>query len=162
MPLKTLDDLFLHFVKDMYFAEKQLVKALPKMAKKASSAKLAEAFESHLEETKVHVTRLEEVFEILGKSPRAETCQAIKGIIEEGEEIMDEAGDPDACDAGLIAAAQAAEHYEISRYGTLVAWATKLGLNDAAKIFNSTLDEEYSADKKLSSLAEGSLNKKAA
>lgn len=162
MSLKTLDDLFLHFLKDMYFAEKQLVKALPKMAKKASSPQLAEAFESHLAETKEHVSRLEQVFEIVGKTARAETCPAIKGIVEEGEEIMSEAEDPEALDAGLIAAAQAAEHYEIARYGTMVAWAEKLGMKDAVKILNTTLDEEYSADKKLSALAEGSVNKKAA
>ncbi|SDB48458.1 YciE/YciF ferroxidase family protein [Bauldia litoralis] len=162
MSLKTLDDLFLHFLKDMYFAEKQLVKALPKMAKKASSPQLAEAFESHLAETKEHVSRLEQVFEIVGKTARAETCPAIKGIVEEGEEIMSEAEDPEALDAGLIAAAQAAEHYEIARYGTMVAWAEKLGIKDAVKILNTTLDEEYSADKKLSALAEGSVNKKAA
>lgn len=162
MALKTLDDLFLHFLKDMYFAEKHLVKALPKMAKKASSPKLTEAFESHLEETREHVARLEQVFEIVGKAARAETCPAIKGIVEEGEEIMDEAEDAEALDAGLIAAAQAVEHYEISRYGTMVAWANRLGMKDAAKILNKTLDEEYSADKKLSSLAEGTVNKKAA
>ncbi|MEP0324434.1 ferritin-like domain-containing protein [Bauldia litoralis] len=162
MSLKTLDDLFLHFLKDMYFAEKHLVKALPKMAKKASSPKLTEAFESHLEETKEHVSRLEQVFEIVGKPARAETCPAIKGIVEEGEEIMGEAEDPEALDAGLIAAAQAVEHYEISRYGTMVAWAERLGMKDAVKILNKTLDEEYSADKKLSALAESSVNKKAA
>ncbi|MEQ8702082.1 MAG: ferritin-like domain-containing protein [Bauldia litoralis] len=162
MSLKTLDDLFLHFLKDMYFAEKHLVKALPKMAKKATSPKLTEAFESHLEETKEHVSRLEQVFEIVGKPARAETCPAIKGIVEEGEEIMSEAEDPEALDAGLIAAAQAVEHYEISRYGTMVAWAERLGMKDAVKILNKTLDEEYSADKKLSALAESSVNKKAA
>jgi ferritin-like metal-binding protein YciE len=162
MALKTLDDLFVHFLKDIYYAEKQLVKALPKMAGKATSPQLAAAFRSHLEETRQHVERLEKVFEICGRAPRAETCEAIQGIIEEGKEIMDETGDAEVRDAGLIAAAQAAEHYEIARYGTLVAWAEQLGMKDTVKILNKTLDEEYAADKKLSAVAENRLNKKAA
>ena len=162
MSMKTLDDLFLHFLQDIYYAEKQLVKTLPKMAKKAAAPKLVEAFESHLEETREQVNRLEEVFAILGKKPKAEECPAIDGIIEEGKEIMDESADDETRDAGLIAAAQAAEHYEIARYGTLVAWGDRLGMDDAVKILNKTLDEEYGADKKLSALAENAINKKAA
>jgi ferritin-like metal-binding protein YciE len=146
----------------IYYAEKQLVKALPKLADKATSPKLVDAFESHLKDTRQHVERLERVFEICGRAPRAVTCAAIQGILEEGKEIMSETDDPEARDSGLIAAAQAAEHYEISRYGTLAAWADQLGMKEAAKILNQTLDEEYAADKKLSAIAEGSLNRKAA
>ena len=162
MPLKSLDDLFIHFVKDMYYAEKQILKALPKMAKKASSPDLKAAFESHLDETREHVARLEQVFELCDRKPRAETCDAILGIIEEGKEIMEEAEDPDALDAGLIAAAHAVEHYEISRYGTMVAWAKKLGMNKASDILQKTLNEEYAADEKLETIASASVNQKAA
>lgn len=160
--MKTLEDLFEHFLKDMYYAEKHLVKTLPKMAKKAKSAQLRDAFESHLEETKGQVERLEEVFKAIGKKPKAEECEAIEGLTEEGEELIKEAEDEETLDAGLIAAAQGVEHYEIARYGTMVAWAKQLGMDDVAKLLQETLDQEYDADNKLEQLAEGSLNKKAA
>jgi ferritin-like metal-binding protein YciE len=162
MALKTLDNLFLHFLKDIYYAEKQIIRTLPKMTAKAEAPELRKAFESHLKETEGQVKRLEEVFDIYGKTARGETCEAINGIIEEGKGIMEEANDPDALNAGLIASAQAVEHYEIARYGTLVAWARQLGHEDCAKLLEKTLDEEYAADKKLSALAENSLNQKAA
>lgn len=162
MAMKTLDDLFLHFVKDMYHAEKQILKTLPKMAKKADSDDLRKAFEEHREETEGQIERLEKIFELLGKRARGEYCDAIHGILEEGKEIMDEAEDKDALDAGMIAAAQAVEHYEISRYGTLIAWAKQLGHKDAVPLLQETLDQEYNADKLLSKLAEGQLNKQAA
>lgn len=162
MGMKTLDDLFLHFVKDMYHAEKQILRTLPKMAKKADSDALRKAFEEHREETEGHIERLEKVFELLGKRARGEYCDAIHGILEEGKEIMNEAEDKDALDAGMIAAAQAVEHYEISRYGTLIAWAKQLGHTEAARLFQETLEQEYNADKLLSRLAEGELNQQAA
>ncbi|MEJ8570032.1 ferritin-like domain-containing protein [Microbaculum marinum] len=160
--MNNLNDLFVHFVRDMYYAEKQILKTLPKMARKADSEQLAAAFESHREETEGHIENLEKVFEILDLKPRGVTCDAILGILEEGKEIMEEAGDKDTRDAGMIAAAQAVEHYEINRYGTLVAWAKRLGMNDAARLLQANLDQEYAADEKLSKLAEGSLNKQAA
>jgi ferritin-like metal-binding protein YciE len=162
MKVENLSDLFLHTVKDIYFAEKQIVKALPKMVKAADSAELAKAFESHLEETKEQVKRLEEVFKLLGKKPEGEECPAIEGILEEAEELMKEIKDPDTRDAAMIAAAQAVEHYEITRYGTLASWAELLGEKDAAKLLSATLKEEHSADSKLSKLAESKLNKQAA
>jgi ferritin-like metal-binding protein YciE len=162
MGMKTLDDLFLHFMKDMYYAEKQLTKALPKMAKKASSNQLRKAFEDHLKETEGQIERLERTFKLIDETPKGETCQAIEGIIEEGEELIDEASDAETRDAGMIAAAQAAEHYEISRYGTLVSWAKQLGHTEAAGLLQQNLDEEYAANDKLTKLAEDSLNRKAA
>jgi ferritin-like metal-binding protein YciE len=159
---KTLNDLFLEALKDVYHAEKQILRALPKMAKAAESEELREAFKTHREETQVQVERLEEVFEIIGKPARAKTCQAIQGIIEEGKEVMEDFADSEAIDAGLIAAAQAVEHYEISRYGTLKTWATQLGLRDAAKLLDQTLEEEKKTDKLLTGLAESALNQKAA
>ena len=159
---KTLNDLFLEALKDVYHAEKQILRALPKMAKAAESDELREAFKTHREETQVQVERLEEVFEIIGKPARAKTCQAIQGIIEEGKEVMEDFADSEAIDAGLIAAAQAVEHYEISRYGTLKTWATQLGLRDAAKLLDQTLEEEKKTDKLLTGLAENALNQKAA
>ncbi len=162
MAMKSLDDLFLHFVKDMYHAEKQILKTLPKMARKADSDDLRKAFEDHRDETESHVERLEQVFEIIGKRARGEYCDAIHGILEEGKEIMNEAEDKETLDAGMIAAAQAVEHYEISRYGTLIAWARQLGHDDAAKLLEQTLQQERHADELLTKLAEGRLNKKAA
>ena len=123
MPLKSLDDLFMHFLRDIYYAERQILKALPRMARKADSDQLRDAFESHQAETELHVANLEKVFELLEVRARGVTCEAIDGILEEGKEIMAEAEAPDALDAGMIAAAQAVEHYEITRYGTLIAWA---------------------------------------
>tara|TARA_R110002020_G_scaffold36894_81_gene111262 strand:- start:13292 stop:13774 length:483 start_codon:yes stop_codon:yes gene_type:complete len=160
--MKTLNDLFVHFVRDIYYAEKQVLKTLPKMARKADSDKLRAAFEHHREETEGQIENLEKVFEILGLKARGVTCEAIDGILEEGKEIMEEATDADARDAGMIAAAQAVEHYEITRYGTLVAWAKRLGHTETVPLLQANLDQEYAADKKLSGLAEGGLNQQAA
>jgi ferritin-like metal-binding protein YciE len=160
--MKSLDDLFLHTLKDIYHAEKQILKALPKMAKKADSPELAKAFQNHLKETEGQVQRLEKVFALLGKKPAGKTCEAIKGLIEEGKEVIEEAEDADVRDAGMIGASQAIEHYEIARYGTLVAWAKQLKMNEAAKLLQQTLDQEYQADRLLSKLAEGGLNREAA
>jgi len=162
MSMKTLNDLFVHFVRDIYYAEKQVLKTLPKMARKADSDKLRAAFEHHREETEGQIENLEKVFEILGLKARGVTCEAIDGILEEGKEIMEEATDADARDAGMIAAAQAVEHYEITRYGTLVAWAKRLGHTETVPLLQANLDQEYAADKKLSGLAEGGLNQQAA
>lgn len=159
---KSLEDLFVNLLKDMYYAEKQILKALPKMAKKADSNELRQAFEHHLEETQGQVERLEEVFGLCGIKPAGKTCPAIKGILEEGEEGMKDAKDPDVLDAGMIADAQAVEHYEIARYGTMIAWAKQLGMNEAAGLLQQTLDQEYGADRHLTSLAEGRLNREAA
>jgi len=159
---KTLNDLFLDTLKDIYYAERQIVKTLPKMAKAAQSPELKAGFEKHLEETHGHVERLEQVFELLGKAPRGKTCDAILGIIEEGKEIMDEFKGTVALDAGLVSAAQAVEHYEIARYGTLKTWATQLGMKDAAKLLDATLQEELATDQTLSELATSEVNQKAA
>jgi ferritin-like metal-binding protein YciE len=162
MKIENLNDLFLHTLQDIYFAEKQIVKALPKMMKKTDSPELGKAFESHLAETEEQVTRLEQVFEMLGQKPKATKCPAIEGIIEEANELIADIKDSDTRDAGMIAAAQAVEHYEITRYGTLVSWAEMLGMKDAAKVLGQTLKEEYGADQKLTKLAESRLNKEAA
>ena len=159
---KSLEDLFVNLLKDIYYAEKQILKALPKMAKKADSDELRQAFEHHLEETEGQVERLEQVFALCDLKPTAKTCAAIKGILEEGEEDMKEAEDPDVLDAGMIADAQAVEHYEIARYGTMVAWAKQLGMNDAASLLEETLEQEHNADRTLTEIAEGSLNREAA
>ncbi|UXN74847.1 ferritin-like domain-containing protein [Devosia sp. A8/3-2] len=159
---KTLDDLFLDTLKDIYYAERQIVKTLPKMAKAATAPELKAGFEQHLSETEGHVERLEQVFELLGKTPRGKTCDAILGIIEEGKSIMDEFKNTPALDAGLVAAAQAVEHYEIARYGTLKSWAELLGMKQAVALFDATLKEEIATDKKLSRVASVSVNKKAA
>jgi ferritin-like metal-binding protein YciE len=160
--MKSLDDLFVNLLKDVYYAEKQILKALPKMAKKAGSKELRQAFEHHLKETEGQVERLEQVFALCDLKPAGKTCPAIKGILEEGEEDMKEAKDPDVLDAGMIADAQAVEHYEIARYGTMIAWAKQLGMRDAADLLQQTLEQEYNADRKLTELAEGSLNRQAA
>jgi ferritin-like metal-binding protein YciE len=157
-----LEDLFVNLLKDIYYAEKQILKALPKMAKKADSDDLRQAFEHHLEETQGQVERLEQVFALCDLKPTAKTCAAIKGILEEGEEDMKEAKDPDVLDAGMIADAQAVEHYEIARYGTMVAWAKQLGMNDAASLLEETLEQEHNADRTLTEIAERSLNREAA
>lgn len=159
---KTLEDLFLDTVKDIYYAERQILKALPKMAKAAQSPELKAGFEQHQAETETHVERLEQVFEMLGKAPRGKTCDAILGIIEEGKSVMDEFKGTPALDAGLASAAQAVEHYEIARYGTLKSWAGQLGMKDAAALFDATLREEIATDKKLTQLAETDANRKAA
>lgn len=158
---KTLNDLFLDTLKDIYYAEKQILKALPKMAKAATAPELKQAFEKHRDETETHVERLADVFEIVGKAPRGKTCDAILGIIEEGKSIIEEFDGSLALDAGLLASAQAVEHYEISRYGTLKAWAQQLGLANAAKLLDQTLTEEMKTDQTLSQLGESKINKKA-
>ncbi|WP_306886328.1 YciE/YciF ferroxidase family protein [Amorphus orientalis] len=160
--MKNLEDLFVHFLRDIYYAEKQVLKTLPKMARKASAPELREAFEHHREETEGQIENLERAFEALGLKARGVTCEAIDGILEEGKEIMDEAREDDARDAGMIAAAQAVEHYEITRYGTLIAWAKRLNKTDIAKLLAANLEQEYAADQKLTGLAESGLNKQAA
>lgn len=159
---KTLDDLFLDTLKDIYYAEKQIVKTLPKMAKAATAPDLKAGFEKHLEESEGHVERLEQVFELIGKPARGKTCEAILGIIEEGKSIMDEFKGTSALDAGLVSAAQAVEHYEIARYGTLKTWAQQLGLNEAVSLLDATLKEEVATDKKLTQVAESNVNRMAA
>ena len=151
---KTLDDLFLDTLKDIYYAERQILKALPKMAKAAQSAELKQAFEKHRDETEGQVERLADVFEEIGKAPRGKTCDAILGIIEEGKSIIEEFEGSAALDAGLLAAAQAVEHYEISRYGTLKSWAQQLGYTNAVKLLDQTLTEELKTDQTLSKLGE--------
>ncbi|MEP7306382.1 MAG: ferritin-like domain-containing protein [Acidobacteriota bacterium] len=160
--VKTLHDAFLDELRDAYDAEKQLTKALPKMAKAASSPKLRQAFESHLEETRGHVTRLEEVFASLDEKVRGKHCDGIEGIIEEGKAVMEEDFDDATMDACLIAGGQRAEHYEMAAYGSLIAWARVMNHTEAAELLRETLDEEKAADKKLSSLAEGGINQEAA
>ena len=156
--METFEELFEETLKDIYYAEKAILKALPRMAKKATSEDLAAAFTAHYEETEKQVVRLEEIFEGMGKKARGKKCPAIDGILEEGAEIMKEAKDDTVRDAGMLAAAQAVEHYEISRYGTLKAWAEKLGLTDAVKLLNETLEEEKATDEKLTSLADSEIN----
>ena len=159
---KNLKELFTETLKDIYFAEKQILRALPKMAKQAESPELKQAFETHRDQTEGHVERLNEVFEQLGRPARGKTCEAILGIIDEAKEIMEEFKGAEALDAGLASSAQAVEHYEIARYGTLKTWALQLGLNDAAKLLDQTLQEEIQTDKLLTKLATSSVNKKAA
>jgi ferritin-like metal-binding protein YciE len=159
---KDLNDLFLDTLKDIYFAEKQILKALPKMAKAASSDKLRAAFEKHHDETEGQVDRLEQIFEMLDKPARGKTCDAIMGILDEGKEIMDEYKGCEALDAGLLAAAQAVEHYEISRYGTLKQWAKQLGMKDAVRLLDETLQQEKKTDVALTSLADSAINLAAA
>jgi ferritin-like metal-binding protein YciE len=154
MTVKTLNDLFHETVKDIYYAEKKLVKSLPKMIKLATSPDLKHAIESHLEETKTHITRLEEVFGIMGKKPVAKKCEAIEGLLKEADEVVGEIEDTEVRDTGIISSAQTVEHYEISRYGTLVAWARQLDMNDAADLLEQTLEEEKAADEKLTSIAD--------
>ena len=162
MAEKTLEDLFLDTLKDIYYAEKQILKALPKMAKAADSDQLRAAFEKHHDETEGQIERLEQIFETLGKPARGKKCDAIEGILDEGKEIMDEYKGAPALDAGLLAAAQAVEHYEISRYGTLKAWATKLKMADAVKLLDATLSEEKKTDDALTKIAGSAINAEAA
>jgi ferritin-like metal-binding protein YciE len=162
MAEKDLNELFLDTLKDIYYAEKQILKALPKMAKAASSDKLRAAFEKHHDETEGQVDRLEQIFELLGKAARGKKCDAIEGILDEGKEIMEEYAETPALDAGLLAAAQAVEHYEISRYGTLKAWAAKLNMPQAIKLLDQTLTEEKKTDETLSKIAETAVNYEAA
>ena len=162
MPEKDLNALFLDTLKDIYYAEKQIYKALPKMAKAAQSDQLQRAFEKHHDETEDHIERLEKIFELIEKPARGKKCDAIEGILDEGKEVMDEYEDTPALDAGLLAAAQAVEHYEISRYGTLKTWADKLGLKDAIKLLDETLSEEKKTDETLSKIAISAVNAEAA
>jgi ferritin-like metal-binding protein YciE len=160
--IKTMNDLFVHQLQDIYYAEKQLVKTLPKMAEKATEKQLKDGFLTHLDETRTHVERLEQVFQMHGAEAKAVNCLAIDGIIEEAEEVSGEVEDRSVLDAALIDSAQAAEHYEIARYGSLIAWAKQLGRNDCASLLQKTLDEEKATDKKLTSLAESKVNLRAA
>ena len=160
--IRTMNDLFVHQLQDIYYAEKQLVKALPKMAEKATDKQLKQGFLTHLDETKTHVQRLEQVFQMQGVEVKAVDCPAIDGIIEEADEVIGEVEDKSVLDAALINAAQAVEHYEITRYGSLVAWAKQLGRNDCASVLQKTLDEEKATDKKLTTLAESKINLRAA
>lgn len=156
--IQTMDDLFLHQLQDVYYAEKQIAKALPKMTDKATSPDLKRGFETHLEETKVQIERLEEVFRLLGNEPKAVDCPAIDGILKEANEVAGEIADARVLDAALAASAQAVEHYEITRYGTLIAWAKELRLTELVPHFEATLAEEVATDRKLTALAEDRLN----
>jgi ferritin-like metal-binding protein YciE len=160
--IHSMDDLFVHTLRDIYYAEKQIEKALPKMIDKASAGELRKGFEKHLEETHNHVARLEKVFEMHGETPKGVDCPAIDGIIKEANEVAGEVDDPEVLDAALAAAAQAVEHYEITRYGSLIAWARELGRTDCAEVLEQTLAEEKATDAKLTELAEARLNRKAA
>src|ERR1041385_4124046 len=161
MKLDTLKKLYLEELRDVYNAEQQLVKALPKMAKGASSDELKQAFEDHLEQTETHVERLEEIFKGLDESPKGKTCKAMKGLVEEGSEILEEEGEDSVLDAGIIAAAQKVEHYEIASYGTVRTFAQLLGEDEAAELLQETLDEEGEADKLLNQLAQEIVNPEA-
>ena len=160
--IKTMDDLFVHQLRDIYYAEAQILKALPKMIDKTSNADLRKGFSDHLEQTRNHVTRLEQVFEMLDLNAEGVDCPAIDGIIEEANEVSGEVDDKRVLDAALIAAAQAVEHYEMTRYGTLVTWAREAGRDDCARLLRETLEEERAADKKLTMIAEREVNLKAA
>ncbi len=158
MKNSTLEGLFHETLKDIYYAERKILKALPKMARSAQSPDLKAAFEKHKDETEGQIERLQQIFEMMGKRAQGKTCPAIDGIIEEGEEVMDSFKGLPALDAGLVAAAQAVEHYEMARYGTLRAWANSLGMNDAAALLEQTLAEETQTDENLTQLAESSVN----
>ncbi|MBV9458317.1 MAG: ferritin-like domain-containing protein [Bradyrhizobium sp.] len=162
MPEKDLSALFLDTLKDIYYAEKQIFKSLPKMAKAAQSDELRAAFEKHHDETEGHIERLEQIFELLGKAARGKKCDAIEGILDEGTEVMEEYEETPALDAGLLAAAQAVEHYEIARYGTLKTWADKLSLKEAVRLLDQTLAEEKKTDETLSKIAISAVNAEAA
>lgn len=160
--IKTLDDLFVHTLRDIYYAEKEIRKALPEMIDKATNPMLKAGFEQHLRETEGHIGRVEQVFEMHGVKAKGVGCPAIDGIIEEANEVAGEVDDKQVLDAALIAAAQAVEHYEITRYGTLVEWAKQLGREDCAAVLKKNLDEEKATDKKLTQLAESKINLQAA
>lgn len=160
--IESMDDLFVHQLKDIYYAEKRIVGALPEMIQKASTPQLKQAFESHLAETRNHVKRVEQVFQMHGATPESVDCPAIDGILEEAQEVAGEVADKQVMDAALIAAAQAVEHYEMTRYGTLIAWAKTLGRDDFATVLKANLSEEEAADKKLTQIAESGVNQKAA
>jgi ferritin-like metal-binding protein YciE len=160
--IASMEDLFLHTLQDIYYAENKIVKSLPEMIETAHDAQLKQGLKAHLGETEGHVKRLEQVFQLMGKKPKSIDCPAIDGIIKEAQEITGEVEDKDVLDAAMIAAAQAVEHYEISRYGSLIAWAKRLGRAEAAKVLEQTLNEEKAADKKLTTIAEGKVNLRAA
>jgi len=160
--IATMDDLFVHTLRDMYYAENQIVKALPDMIEKATDAQLKQGFQTHLSETKNQIKRLEQVFRLHGVEVMGVDCPAIDGIIEEADEVAGEVDDKNVLDAALIAAAQAVEHYEMTRYGTLIAWAKQLGRADCARLLEQNLQEEKAADSKLTALAESNVNRKAA
>lgn len=160
--IQSMDDLFVHTLRDIYYAEKRILKALPEMIEKASSSSLRQTFQAHLGETEGHVKRLEEVFRMHGVEAKTVKCPAIDGIIEEAQDVASEVADEEVLDAALAAAAQAVEHYEITRYGTLIAWAKRLGRTDCASVLQRNLDEEKAADAKLTALAEARLNMRAA
>ena len=160
--IKTMDDLFRHTLQDIYYAENKIVKSLPDMIENATDAQLKSVLKAHLAETQGHVQRLEQVFQMLGQKAKSVDCPAIDGIIEEAENVTGEVADKDVLDAAIIAAAQTVEHYEITRYGSLIAWAKRLGRSDVAKVLEQTLNEEKAADKKLTTIAESKVNLKAA
>lgn len=160
--IKTLDDLFVHQLQDIYYAEKEIVKALPKMIAKATNPQLRQGFQTHLAETENHVKRLEQVFQMHKLSPKSVDCPSIDGIIEEANEVAGETANKEVLDAALLTSAQAVEHYEIARYGSMIAWAKQLGRQDCAAILQTTLDEEKATDQKLTALAESKVNKRAA
>ena len=162
MSLENLSELFYNELRDIYSAERQIVKALPKMIKNASSPQLTKALEMHLQETEKQVERIESAFDDTGKAARAKMCEGMKGLLKEGEEMLKEKAEPEVMDAAIIASAQKVEHYEISSYGTVRAFAEQLGRQDAIKLLNQSLDEEYGADRKLSAIAESMVNKQAA
>jgi ferritin-like metal-binding protein YciE len=161
-PIKTLDDLFVHLLQDIYYAEQQITKALPKMMEKSSDAAVRGAFETHLRETEGQIGRLEEAFRLHGTEAKGATCQAIDGIIKEANEVAGDVDDPEVLHAALVGSAQAVEHYEIARYGTIIAIARQLGRADIADVLAPTLEEEKATDKKLTELAESRVNRKAA
>lgn len=160
--IETLDDLFMHTLQDIYYAENQITKALPKMIEKASNPQLKQGFESHLGETRNQIKRLEQVFQMHGHEPKAVNCPAIDGIISEADDVAADVADKEVLDAALVASAQAVEHYEITRYGTLVAWAKQLGRQDCASVLQQNLDEEKATDQKLTAMAESKVNQMAA
>jgi len=160
--IKTFEDLFLHQLQDVYYAEQQITKSLPKMTEKATDPALKQGFETHLRETEGQIARLDRVFGMIGETPKGATCPAIDGVIKEANEVAGDIADKAVLDAALIAAAQAVEHYEITRYGTLIAWANQLGHSEAASVLQETLDEEYATDDKLTKMAVGGKNAKAA
>jgi ferritin-like metal-binding protein YciE len=161
-PIKTLDDLFVHTLQDIYYAENQIAKNLPKMVEKATDPQLKQGFETHLQETQNQIKRLEQVFQMHGQPVKGVTCAAMDGILEEAKETMGDVDDTDVRDAAILASAQAVEHYEITRYGTLVAFAKQLGREDCASVLQQSLDEEKATDKKLTAIAESRVNRKAA
>ncbi len=161
-PIKTLDDLFVHTLQDIYYAENQIVKNLPTMADKASNTELKSAFQKHVTETQGHIKRLDQVFSMLGRPAKGVTCAAMDGIIAEAKEVISDCGDKEVCDAAMLSSAQAVEHYEMTRYGSLIAYAKQLGRNDAAQVLQQTLAEEKNADQTLTRIAESRVNKLAA